>query len=215
MLRRLDLPDADVRLDLAWLPAAQATELFETLQGAIAWENHPVRLFGREHPAPRLSCWVGDDGAAYRYSGILREPSPWTPALASLRDRLCAELGVSFNSVLANLYRGGGDAMGWHADDEPELGPAPVIASVSLGATRRFVLRRRDGTERLALDLPGGSLLVMQGATQLHYRHALMRTARAVGPRINLTFRRVAPGARPVQRQRSAGVQGISDGRSQ
>jgi alkylated DNA repair dioxygenase AlkB len=215
MLCRLDLPDADVRLDTAWLPPLQAAELLATLQGAISWENHPVRLFGREHPAPRLSRWIGDDGAAYRYSGILREPSPWMPMLALLRERLSEELGVPFNSVLANLYRDGADAMGWHADDEPELGPAPVIASVSLGATRRFVLRHRDGTARLALDLPAGSLLVMQGTTQSHYRHALMRTARAVGPRINLTFRRVAPEVRIDQRQRSAGVQGISDGRSQ
>jgi alkylated DNA repair dioxygenase AlkB len=215
MLRRLDLPDADVRLDPAWLAPAQAESLFATLQGSIAWENHAVRLFGREHAAPRLSRWVGDEDAAYRYSGILREPSPWTPPLAALRDRLSTELGAPFNSVLANLYRDGRDAMGWHADDEPELGPAPPIASLSLGATRRFVLRHREGAPRLALDLPGGSLLVMAGATQAHYRHALMRTARIVGPRINLTFRCIAPRARVAQPQRSVGVQGISDGRSQ
>lgn len=193
MLDRVPLPDADVRLDPAWLRPDAADALFATLRDGIAWENHPVRLFGREYPAPRLSCWIGDPGAAYRYSGLLRTPRPWTPVLADLRDRLSAELGAPFNSVLANLYRDGRDAMGWHADDEPELGAAPVIASVSLGATRRFVLKHRRDDARLVLDLPSGSLLVMQGATQANYRHALPRTARAVGPRLNLTLRVVAP----------------------
>ena len=195
VLERLPLPDADVRLDRAWLAPAEAADLFDALLAAVPWENHPVRLFGREHPAPRLSCWIGDPQARYRYSGLVREPRPWTPQLAALRDRLQATLDTRFDSVLANLYRDGRDAMGWHADDEPELGPLPVIASISLGATRRFVLRHRDGAPRLALDLPPGSLLCMQGATQAHYRHALMRTARAVGPRINLTYRRVGIGA--------------------
>ena len=192
MLERLPLPDADVRLDPAWLAPGEASELFDALLAGLPWENHAVRLFGREHPSPRLSCWIGDPGARYRYSGVSREPRPWTSPLAALRHRLRDSLGVDFDSVLANLYRDGRDAMGWHADDEPELGPAPVIASVSLGATRRFVLRHRDGAPRLALDLPAGSLLLMQGTTQAHYRHALPRTARPVGSRINLTFRRIA-----------------------
>jgi alkylated DNA repair dioxygenase AlkB len=193
MWRRLPRPAADVGLDAAWLPASEAEALFTTLYDRIDWENHPVRLFGREHPAPRLSRWIGDPGAHYRDSGILREPSPWLPELTGLRTRLREALGVDFNSVLANLYRDGRDAMGWHADDERELGDSPVIASLSLGATRRFVLKHRDGAPRLALDLPAGSLLLMQGDTQAHYRHALPRTARPVGPRINLTFRHVAP----------------------
>ncbi|MGY4517246.1 alpha-ketoglutarate-dependent dioxygenase AlkB family protein [Lysobacter sp. HA18] len=191
MLRPLVLPDADVRLNPDWLAPAEAAALFDALQDGVAWENHPVRLFGRELPAPRLSSWVGDADAVYRYSGLLRAPHPWTPPLTELRDRLRSELGVDFNSVLANLYRDGRDAMGWHSDDEPELGPGPVIAAVSLGATRRFVLKARRGDTRLALELPPGSLLVMQGATQANYRHALPRTARPVGPRINLTFREV------------------------
>src|SRR5690606_30273743 len=123
---------------------------------------------------------------------------PWSAALSDLRDRLERELGTGFNSVLANLYRDGRDAMGWHSDDEPELGPAPVIASVSLGATRRFVLKhRRKPDRKLALELPAGSLLVMAGATQRNYRHALPRTARPVGGRINLTFRSIGRTAGP------------------
>lgn len=184
------LPGADLLFDPAWLPGDEADALFDRLRATLPWENHPVRLFGREHPAPRLSCWIGD--AAYRYSGLRREPRPWTAELQALRERLAARLGAPFNSVLANLYRDGRDAMGWHADDEPELGPAPVIASVSLGATRRFLLRAREGDARLALDLPNGALLVMAGATQARYRHALPRTRRPVGARINLTFRNVA-----------------------
>lgn len=193
--RPLPLPDADLAFDPHWLAAGDAHALLAALRATIAWEVHRVRLFGREYPSPRLSCWIGDAGASYRYSGARFEPHAWPDALQPLRDRLRGELGIDFNSVLANLYRDGRDAMGWHSDDEPELGPLPVIASLSLGATRRFVLRhRRDPARRLALELPHGSLLVMAGATQRNYRHALPRTARPVGERINLTFRRIEPG---------------------
>ncbi len=114
--------------------------------------------------------------------------------LAALRDRLRKELGVPFNSVLANLYRDGRDAMGWHSDDEPELGAEPVIASLSLGAARRFVLRRRDDhAVKQTLVLAPGSLLVMRGACQRDWQHALPRTAKPVGPRLNLTFRHIRP----------------------
>jgi alkylated DNA repair dioxygenase AlkB len=191
-LTPLPLPEAELAFDPHWLAPGDADALLAALRTTIAWEVHRVRLFGREHPAPRLSCWIGDAGASYRYSGMRFEPHAWPSALANVRDRLRNELGFDFNSVLANLYRDGRDAMGWHSDDEPGLGPAPVIASVSLGATRRFVLRHRNDTaRRLALELPHGSLLVMAGATQRQYRHALPRTARPVGERINLTFRRI------------------------
>jgi alkylated DNA repair dioxygenase AlkB len=114
--------------------------------------------------------------------------------LTQVRTRLEHTTGAAFDSVLANLYRDGKDAMGWHADDEPELGPAPVIASLSLGATRRFAFKPKAGNEegaRLSIVLPHGSLLVMRGATQANYLHAIPRTRRPVGARINLTFRRV------------------------
>ncbi|HZH44638.1 MAG TPA: alpha-ketoglutarate-dependent dioxygenase AlkB [Lysobacter sp.] len=186
--------DPDLRYRPDWLDPAAAAGLFEALRAAVPWEQHRIRLFGREHAAPRLSCWIGDADAVYRYSGSRFLPRPWLPELAALRARLQAELAVPFNSVLANLYRDGKDAMGWHSDDEPELGPAPVIASVSLGAPRRFLLRhRRDPTRRRALLLEPGSLLVMAGASQRDWKHALPRTARPVGARINLTFRNVRP----------------------
>lgn len=191
-LTALPLTDADVALDPVWLSIEDAAALFGALRTEIAWENHRIRLFGREHAVPRLSSWIGDPDAHYRYSGTDFAPRPWPAALVPIRDRLARETGVEFNSALANRYRDGRDAMGWHSDDERELGPAPMIASLSLGGTRRFVLKHRTTPAlKLALELPPGSLLLMAGETQRHYRHSLPRTARAVGERINLTFRRI------------------------
>ncbi len=191
-LTPLPLPDGELAFDPYWIDAGSARVLFDELSAQIPWEIHRIRLFGREVDSPRLSCWIGDPDAAYTYSGTRFVPRPWPDALRPLRERLSREIGVAFNSVLANLYRDGSDSMGWHSDSEAELGPQPSIASLSLGATRRFVLKqRRDPSLKLALDLPPGSLLVMRGDTQRHYRHALPRTAKPVGTRINLTFREI------------------------
>ena len=177
-----------------WLEVGQADALFAELRDAIEWETHRIRLFGREVDSPRLSSWIGDEDAAYTYSGTRFQPRPWPPALIGIRRRLQRELDCRFNSVLANRYRDGRDYMGWHSDNESSLGPRPVIASLSLGATRRFVLKhRREASRILELPLAHGSLLVMRGDTQANYRHSLPRTARPVGERINLTFRRVLP----------------------
>lgn len=183
-------PWPGIALQRGWMARGEADALFAALFDGIAWEVHRIRIFGREVDSPRLSCWIGDPGASYRYSGVRFEPRPWTPALAVVRTRLESEFGAGFNSVLANLYRDGHDAMGWHRDDEPELGDAPEIASLSLGATRRFLLKTEEG-ERQAIELAHGDLLCMSGDSQRRYRHALPRTAKPVGPRINLTFRRV------------------------
>ncbi|KPN19589.1 DNA methylase [Xanthomonas sp. Mitacek01] len=188
----------DITLLPGWLPNDEADALLASLSDEVRWTRHRLRIFGREIEAPRLSCWIGDPGAAYRYSGARFMPHAWPTALVPVRKAVSETAGVAFNSVLANLYRDGRDAMGWHSDDEPELGPAPVIASLSLGATRRFVLKakRPDADGQLArhvLELPHGSLLLMRGDTQARYRHALPRTAKPVGPRINLTFRRILP----------------------
>lgn len=194
VLSPLPLADAELAFDPHWLAADEAQALHHALIAQIPWEIHRIRLFGREVDSPRLSCWIGDPGTAYRYSGTLFQPRPWPQALQPVRERLARELGVAFNSALANRYRDGRDAMGWHSDAEPELGPAPVIASLSLGATRRFALKHRQRPQqRLALDLSSGSLLVMSGPTQRHYRHALPRTAKPVGERLNLTFRLIRP----------------------
>jgi len=189
--RRFDLAGADVRL-ARFCDAAAAQRWFSRLHAEIPWEQHRLRIFGREIDSPRLSCWIGDADAAYTYSRTRFEPRAWTPALSELRDELNRICGQVYNSVLCNLYRNGHDAMGWHSDSEPELGPAPVIASLSFGATRRFRLRRKhDRDQRLQIDLEAGSLLLMAGATQANYRHDLPRTRAVTGARINLTFRRI------------------------
>ncbi|WP_431635829.1 alpha-ketoglutarate-dependent dioxygenase AlkB family protein [Dyella sp. KULCS107] len=188
----LPLPGADLAIIEGWLAPAEADALLAKLLTAIPWENHRIRMFGREVASPRLSCWIGDPGASYVYSRTRFEPQPWPAALADLRTRVERACDAPFNSVLANLYRSGSDAMGWHSDDEPELGARPVIASLSLGETRRFLLRARAGDTRThELQLARGSLLRMGGDTQRHYRHALPRMARVSAPRLNLTFRHI------------------------
>lgn len=189
----LDLPDAEVRLWPHALTAEAADALFASLRSSIGWAREEVLIFGVRRHVPRLVAWHGDPGARYEYSGTAHEPRPWTPPLLGVRELAERLTGHRYNSVLLNLYRDGSDGMGWHADDEPALGRDPAIASVSLGATRRFRLRhRRRRDVSLALDLGHGSLLLMAGPTQHHYVHAVPKTARNVGERINLTFRSVA-----------------------
>jgi alkylated DNA repair dioxygenase AlkB len=193
--QEFDLPDADVRIT-QFCDAAKAARWFARLHAEIAWERHHLRIFGREVASPRLSCWVGDVDAVYRYSGTRFVPRAWTPALAELREWLSAHANERCNSVLCNLYRDGRDSMGWHSDDETELGPEPAILSFSFGGVRRFRLRHRKRPElRLELELPSGSLLRMAGKTQQFYRHDLPKTARPVAARINLTFRWIGAAA--------------------
>ena len=162
--------------------------MLDRLLAEIDWRQDEARIMGRTVALPRLTAWYGDAG--YRYSGIDNPPRPWLPLLLELKGVAETLAGARFNSVLLNLYRDGRDGMGWHSDDERSLGPEPVIASLSFGATRRFRLKHKTRTDHvLALDLPSGSCLVMAGSLQHHWRHALPKTARPVGPRVNLTFR--------------------------
>jgi alkylated DNA repair dioxygenase AlkB len=189
----LTLPGAEV--SVANFCDAKQTEFWRVrLHQEIPWERHRLKMFGRTVDAPRLSCWIGDADAVYTYSRTRFVPHPWTPTLSELRRAVETMCDARFNSVLCNRYRDGNDAMGWHSDNEPELGDEPVIASLSFGATRRFRLRHRtDASQRLDIDLQSGSLLLMRGATQENYRHDLPRTKRTVGERINLTFRLIHP----------------------
>ena len=186
---RIELPDAEVYYWGGFFASNEAHALFEALSKEIRWERHRVRIRGREVDCPRLSGWEGD--ATYAYSGLILRPAPWTPRVDAVRHRIEAATGEMFNSVLANLYRDGADRLGWHADDEPELGPAPVIASASFGAPRRFLLRPKRSGASVPIVLEPGSLLVMRGTTQRHWMHSVPPTRRPVGPRINLTFRRI------------------------
>lgn len=148
-------------------------------------------MFGREVMQPRLICWQSDPEVSYSYSGLEMEPTEWHPQVADLRSRLHADLGLRFNSVLINAYRNGQDSMGWHADDEPELGKNPLIASISLGAARIFRWREKPSCKSDGVELQQGSLLLLSGNFQHRYQHSVTKTRRETGLRINLTFRQV------------------------
>jgi alkylated DNA repair dioxygenase AlkB len=182
--------DGIVRLHEGALAEADARRLFDQLMAVTSWRHEIATVMGRRVPIPRLTAWHGEVG--YIYSGIRLTPTPWNAPLLEIKAIAEAWAGQAFNSVLLNLYRHGRDSVSWHADNEPGLGHDPVIASVSLGATRRFQMKHRRRDERLALDLPPGSCLVMAGTTQHHWLHQVPKTSRPVGPRINLTFRAMA-----------------------
>ena len=180
-----------------FLGPAEADEYLSRLWRELAWAQREITLFGRRVMQPRLTAWYGDADAHYSYSGLALDPLPWHPLLLQLKGRVEAYTGFQFNSVLANAYRDGRDSMGWHSDDEKELGPRPVIASLSLGAARRLLVRKRvrgsgDRRGSLALVLEPGSLLLMKDDVQQHFQHALPRTQLKTGLRINLTYRLVA-----------------------
>jgi alkylated DNA repair dioxygenase AlkB len=196
--RRIELEDgAYCELFTGWLSPEESRASFAALLDEVPFAERPIRIFGREVLQPRLVAWVGEPEAIYQYSGTTHLPVPFGPALRGLRDRVGIQAAVRFNSVLCNLYRDGRDAMGMHSDREPELGPTPVIASLSLGTPRRFRLRHRKDKHRAAADLvlEDGSLLIMRGSTQQHYRHGVPREPAVTSPRINLTFRQIQPRA--------------------
>tara|TARA_R100001244_G_scaffold259_24_gene594 strand:- start:11883 stop:12485 length:603 start_codon:yes stop_codon:yes gene_type:complete len=186
----LQLPDAELQLQAQWLDAATADRWLQQLIAQTPWEQPQVRLYGRAYPVPRLVAWYGDAEASYRYSGLTHQPLPWTPLLAEIRRRVAAAAGQALNGVLLNYYRDGNDSMGWHSDDEAELGRNPLVASLNLGGTRRFDLRRK-GQSRIehSLALEHGSLLVMRGPTQHYWQHQVAKTRTPCAPRLNLTFR--------------------------
>ena len=186
------LKDAAVHYQEQWIADGDATALFAELRASLHWQQQPIRMFGRMVMQPRLTAWYGDPGAAYTYSGLKHEPLQWTDELNALRQKLETETGSRFNSVLCNCYRSGTDSMGWHSDNEPELGSDPVIASVSLGQPRRFLLRHKNNhLQKHTLLLGHGSLLLMHGETQQNWQHSLPRTAAHCNERINLTFRHI------------------------
>jgi alkylated DNA repair dioxygenase AlkB len=169
-----------------FFPTDEADALFTSLRGTIAWKQERGRF---NRPFPRLTALYADEGVSYTYSGVTYPPLVWTPALDAVRRRVVTAAGAPFNSVLLNRYRDGSDSIGFHADDEPELGVNPIVPSISLGSERRFVLRHRKSGQRIEYELTHGSLLIMAGTTQHHWHHAVPKTAAAVGERINLTFR--------------------------
>ncbi len=177
-----------------FLAPTEEEEVLRALLAEVPFRQNTIRMFGAEVLEPRLVAYHGEPSAVYTYSGRTHVPVPFTPTLGRLRARVERAAGVPFNAVLVNQYRDGQDSMGYHADDEPELGPDPVIASLSLGGSRTFVLapkKKSARADRVSLELTGGSLLIMHAGTQRAYVHALPKR-KAAGLRLNLTFRLVA-----------------------
>lgn len=188
--RLLPMPDAEVYIDRAFFSPTESDSLLADLTANIAWEQKAVQFMGKQVMQPRLIAWYGDAGKSYRYSGLTVHPLPWTPTLLDMKARVEAAANVSFNSVLLNLYRDGQDSVGWHSDDEPELGTNPVIASVSLGAARTFQFKHKQNPDlKQSVELTHGSLLLMRGTTQHFWKHQIPKTKKPLGARINLTFR--------------------------
>ena len=176
----------------AFLDEPAANALLAHALANLDWRRERLTLFGREVTAPRLVAWYGETGTAYRYSGVVRRATPWRGEIRALAARVGEALEWRFNYVLANRYRDGSDMLGWHADDERDLGDEPVIAALSVGAQRSLRLRPRRGGASTAQALGNGSLLVMWGRSQRDYQHCLPRTRKPVGERVSFTFRRTA-----------------------
>jgi alkylated DNA repair dioxygenase AlkB len=166
-------------------------QLFEDIVSDTPWRQEEITVFGRKHPMPRQTYWMGD--VPYSYSGLTNPPESVSDPVDKVWHQVESLCQTTFNGVLLNLYRDGRDSMGWHADDEKSLGSQPIIASVNLGAERRLRFKRRSKMpgESVPVDLPHGSVLVMRGDTQRNWLHCVPKTAKVVGPRVNLTFRLV------------------------
>jgi alkylated DNA repair dioxygenase AlkB len=191
--RSLPVRGADLTYYPGFFPAGIPDLYFRELRDGLQWQQVPIVLFGKRMLQPRLVAWYGDPGVTYRYSGASFKATGWLDPLDAIRAALLRELGINFNSVLCNRYRDGRDSMGWHSDDEPELGARPKIASVSFGAERPFHLRAKDRQSTpVKLNLGHGSVLLMAGETQRNWQHSLPKLTRNCGERINLTFRQLA-----------------------
>lgn len=169
-----------------------ADRLLPQIIATTPWRQDEIKIFGRMILQPRLTAWLGDPGASYRYSGLTMTPGPWTPVIHALKTAVESHTKGTFNSALINRYRTGMDSMGWHRDNEPELGPTPLIVSLSLGGNRLFKIRHyRNKSLTADIQLEDGDLLIMSGAMQSHWEHSLPKTRRPVSERINITFRSV------------------------
>jgi len=174
-----------------FISSVESAKLFTQLNEETLWEMPEMVMFGKKYPQAGFSTWFTDTNVSYVYSGITRTPHAMTPLLQDVMRQCALASGAEYNSVLVNLYRDGNDSVSWHSDNEDINGSEPTIASVSLGATRRFDLRHKESGETVRVDLEDGSLLVMSGLSQHCWVHQIAKTKSKVGPRINLTYRRV------------------------
>ena len=185
-----NIPDSEIEYYPNFFESSRANELFEKLKNEIPWQQDHIKVFGKIHLQPRLTSLFGNEGKPYSYSNIVMQPDPWNPLLMSIKNEIEVICNENFTTVLLNYYRDGRDSNGWHADNEKELGQNPVIASISFGTERYFHLQHNTIKEqKLKINLEHGSLLIMKGATQHFWKHQIPKTAKEIGPRINLTFR--------------------------
>lgn len=188
-MQRFEIQDGWLDLIPDFLTPDESAEILNHCIYQLPLEQGKIKLFGKEHFIPRLESFLSENGKDYGYSGKRLTTHPFDQPILNLKDRIEKATGHSFNSVLINFYRDGKDSNGWHADNEPELGYDPTIASLSLGATRRFDLQHVSSGNKLSLDLINGSLLIMGGALQRHWKHRIPKQLRVKEGRINLTFR--------------------------
>lgn len=180
-----------IELQTGFLSETQANKLLKHLIATTSWQQPKLKVYGKWHRTPRLVRFVGDPNLNYKYSNTLHDTQAWTTALTALKKRIEALSGKAYNCVLLNYYRDGQDTMGWHADDEAELGQQPTIASLSIGAARDIHFKPKIGGALIKLNLPCGSLLLMRGQTQEYWLHHIPKRAQCDSPRINLTFRQI------------------------
>ncbi len=189
----LSLEDGEILFMKNFFDLSEAQNLFEILQKTINWRQEHIKMYGKTHLVPRKTAWYGEEGLNYSYSRIICYPEKWTDELNFIKSEIEKLIpSEKFTSVLLNLYNDGHDKMGWHADDEKELGINPTIASVSFGATRRFDIKHKEipGLQ-YQFELTSGSLLIMRGALQHHWIHQIPTQKKVTKPRINLTFRTI------------------------
>jgi len=178
-----------------WIPdflhEIESEELFQVLYSDLSWEGGEIKLFGKIHEIPRKQVMFANKGLKYGYSGKQLNVKDWNRTVLNIKNQIESEFNFDFNACLANLYRDGNDSNGWHADNEEELGKNPVIASISLGATRTFKLKHLATKDKIDFQMTSGSLLIMGGEMQHYWKHQIPKTKRKVDSRINLTFRKL------------------------
>jgi alkylated DNA repair dioxygenase AlkB len=195
-MENLNLPNSEILFDKDFLSKSEANFYLESIFESTPWRQDKITIYGKTFDVPRLQQWYGDEGLSYTWSGIKMNPLPWTNDLLVIKEKVESVANCAFNTVLLNLYRDGNDTVGWHSDNEKELGENPVIASISLGSSRDFQMRHVSdkSIEGLTVSLDHGSLLVMAGETQKYWQHQIPRRKKVKEKRINLTFRKIIQG---------------------
>ena len=190
---KFDLPDADIILFNEFFTKTESEKLYKNLIEKINWQQYTIKMFGKILNQPRLTAFYGEENKPYAYSGLKLTPNPWIEDLLFIKSRITKTAQINFSSVLLNYYRNGQDSMGWHSDNEKELGQNPVIGSISFGETRLFQLRHltRKDLKKVDIKLTNGSFLLMKGQTQHYWEHQIPKTSKHITPRINLTFRTI------------------------